>query len=477
MTQTRIQKDLNDTAELAGNPIEPGWASEEFAAIDFNDRRLDARFVRVAEALSALPTAPINQASDDWADTKAAYRLFDNEKVKPSEIFAVHQRRTAERARAHLRILNVQDTTYLNYSHHPLTRGLGSIGRAGKKELKGLIAHVSLAMTTQGLPLGLLGLDIQARKEREFSHSERKSIPLKEKESRKWLDAMHAANRIVAPEVRVVHVCDREADIFEFMTEASEKDAEFLIRAAQDRRVDGADEICGLWESMEARPVAGHRDIQIAARDKQPARTARVAVRYAEMRLLRPKHERVRKDLESLDVHVVMVSEVSPPEGVAPVEWLLLTNVAVGSFKDAVERIDWYRLRWDIELYFKVLKSGCRVEDCRLETSERLLRYLALFGVIAWRLFWMTKINRLEPDAACTAVLADHEWKALYCRIHRTKNFPEQAPTVREAVRWIARLGGFLGRRRDGEPGIIVIWRGWQRLTEIATTWLIMMES
>src|SRR5688572_27628224 len=142
-------------------------------------------------------------------------------------------------------------------------------------------------------------------------------------------------------------------------------------------------------------------------------------------------------------------------------------NIAVNNFKSAVERIEWYCQRWAIELYHKVLKSGCRVEDCLLETATRLKRYLALMCVVAWRLFWLTHINRQNPDASCRTILAEHEWQALYCRINKTTELPKKPPTVGQAVRWIAQLGGFLGRKSDGEPGITVIWRGWQRLNDI----------
>ena len=146
----------------------------------------------------------------------------------------------------------------------------------------------------------------------------------------------------------------------------------------------------------------------------------------------------------------------------------------VTSFLDAVERVRWYRLRWHIEVFHRVLKSGCKVEECRLDQAEELRRYLTLKSVIAWRLFWMIQIARVQPDAACTVVLADHEWQALYVAIHRTSHLPETVPTVRQVVRWIAQLGGFLGRPGDGEPGVTVVWRGWQRLHDLATMWLVL---
>ncbi|MDX1902550.1 MAG: IS4 family transposase [Thermonemataceae bacterium] len=156
---------------------------------------------------------------------------------------------------------------------------------------------------------------------------------------------------------------------------------------------------------------------------------------------------------------------------------MLLTNIAVNSFSQALERIEWYCLRWQIEVYHKLIKSGCRVEDCLLETADRLKRYLALMCVIAWRLFWLTYLKRQHPDSSCTTFLTQAEWQVLYCKINNTLSLPLNPPTVSQAVTWIAQLGGFLARKHDGEPGITVIWRGWQRLQSFVDIWLLFNPS
>ena len=204
-----------------------------------------------------------------------------------------------------------------------------------------------------------------------------------------------------------------------------------------------------------------------------------VSVRFCSVTLKPPwRPKSLEKDpLPAVTVYVFLTQEVDPPADVTPLEWLLLTNVPVYSFEDAVERVKWYRCRWHIEVYFKVLKSGCKVEDCRLQTAERLKRYLTLSSVIAWRLYWLTHINRHYPNAPCITILTQYEWQALYATIHRSTVLPQEIPTVRQAVRWIAQLGGFLGRKRDGEPDVTVIWRGWQRLNDISATWLLLHKS
>lgn len=450
------------------------WSQAEFQSIDLGDQRLNRRLIQVAEQSAEHPSAPINQASQDWADAKAAYRLFDNAQVQAEAILAPHQQHVERRIAAHPLVLVVQDTTTLNYSHHPQTEGLGPIGTRDQ-HLKGLLMHTSLAFTPQGLPLGVLDQQIWARDpETPGKQHQRKQRPMAEKESQKWLTALHHTVPRVAKPVRAITVCDREADLYEFLCEAQQLNTHYVVRATQDRRLDSTTELLG--ETLEACPVAGRMNVQVAAKAQEPARVARVAVRFREVTLhppYRPKSLQPQP-LPPLQVWAVLVQEIDPPAGVTPLEWMLLTNVAVETFEDAGERVQWYRVRWNIETYHKVLKSGCRVEACRLETAQRLTRYLTLQSIVAWRLFWLTYMNRSHPQARCTAVLAEHEWQALYCRLHHTTVLPPELPNVRQAVRWIAQLGGFLARKGDHEPGVTTIWRGWQRLTDIAATWLLL---
>jgi len=202
-----------------------------------------------------------------------------------------------------------------------------------------------------------------------------------------------------------------------------------------------------------------------------------VSVRFTLVKL-KPPWRPNKKKLPVVTLNAILVREENPPDDVEePIEWLLLTNHPVTNFDEAVQVVSWYCCRWHIEIFHKIIKSGCTVEDCRLQAADRLQNYIALMCVIAWRLHWLTYLNRTNPDLPCTAVLTDFEWQALYLRIHKTTSFPETPPTVRQAVRWMAQLGGFLGRKRDGEPGIIVIWRGWQRLQDIAATWYLVKEQ
>lgn len=453
------------------------WAVKEFAQAELQDERLNRRVQELAVSLGQQPNAPINQACEEWPDTKAAYRFFDNDEVTPARVLEPHQEQTVERMRKHELVLAVQDTTFLNYTHHPQTEGLGEIGTKEQNQ-RGFGLHSTLAVTPTGVPLGLLTQDLFTRPIGEPAHepAELRKLPIEEKESYRWLEALEQTLALRPPGVQVLTVCDREADIYEMFVLAQEEQAALLVRAASDRRLD-EQEVNKLWAKVEQQPVAGHLTVHIDGNQQQQARDARVSVRLTPVRLNPPWRPKGRK-LGPVSLYAVLVREDNPPDDIdEPIEWLLLINVPVEDFEDALQVIDWYCCRWQIEIYHKVLKSGCRIEDCRLRTADRLHNYIALMGVIAWRLHWLTYISRADPDSPCTLALSEVEWQALYMRIHRTRSWPESPPTVRQAVRWIAQLGGFLGRKGDGEPGITVIWRGWHRLQDIAATWYLVKDQ
>jgi hypothetical protein len=452
----------------------PQWAASEFGDSDLGDQRLNRRLVEVAKALSAKPEAPINQACEDWSAAKAAYRFFENERVSARDIFLPHQERTIERIAAQPIVLNIQDTVYLNYTHHPATTGLGPIGTS-KQNLRGLVMHDTLSITPAGLPLGILTHTVWARPETlSGGRQARRKKSIEEKESRKWIDALKESARVMPKGVRDVTICDAESDIFEMFLAAERLEKEILVRACQDRCLLGQER--KLWDFMASQPIRGYLKVDVPASDKGPARKAVVTVQFTDVALKTPHNTpaEIKTQFPSVDVTAIYVKELDPPPEVEePLEWMLLTNVATTTLEDATQRIEWYKRRWIIETFHKVLKSGCHVEKTQLETAERIQRYLALFLAIGYRILWITHISRVCPDAPCTVVLAPHEWKALYAKIHRSTALPDVLPTARQVVRWIGALGGHLGRKSDGEPGVTAIWRGWQRLTDLAELRLI----
>ncbi|NKQ37097.1 MAG: IS4 family transposase [Chloroflexi bacterium] len=455
----------------------PNWCHHEFANVELKDARLENRCKALAVALSTQPSLPINQACEDWTDTKAAYRFFANEKITHERILQPHQQRTIKRMSLHSLVLAVQDTSFLNYTHHPRKQGMGEIGNKQQNQ-QGIVMHSTLALTSEGMPLGVLDQQIWARPVGEpgKTPAQCRQQPIEEKESYKWLQAFQKTINLSPDNTKVLTICDREADIYEMFALAEEENVHLLVRANFDRVLMDESEH-KLWAKVKKAPVAGSVLVHIPKSDTQPKRDAILSVRYTSV-TLKPPWRPNKKKLPVITLQAVLAQEENPPDGVEkPIEWLLLTNCLVGSFEDAVQIIKWYRCRWQIEVFHKVLKSGCAIEQCRLETAERLLPFIALKSVIAWRLHWITYINRHEPNKPCTIILATHEWEALYMRIHRTSTLPAEPPTVREAVRWIGQLGGFLGRKGDGEPGVTAIWRGWHRLQDFATTWYLVKEQ
>jgi hypothetical protein len=449
------------------------WVAQELRGANLGDARLDRRLIKTMEQFAQSPLAPINEACGDWASTRASYRLFNNGKASPRAILSPHIQATAARMVAvQGPVLAVQDTVFFNYGKHPKTRGIGPIGKSNSTGERGLVQHNAVAFTTEGVPLGVLSQQTWARKEvpeetRQEKIERLQATITEKKESFKWLVALRETRARTPPGVKVITVADRESDFFEFIAEAQENKDLFLIRARCDRQLVAEDsaEYASLREALVEQPVLGGMTVAIPGNGKRTARTARVVVRTARVTLKPPQ---LCGPLEPVRVNALWVTEVNAPAGEEALSWVLLTNLPVRHLEEAIEKIDWYGRRWGIETWHKVLKSGCKVEDCLLETGTRLKRYLALFSIIAVRLMYVTYVARVTPDAPATEVFSGEEIEALRLRLKVPPAAP--VPTLREAVRMIGRLGGHLGRKCDGEPGIIVLWRGLTRLYETAIT-------
>ena len=341
-------------------------------------------------------------------------------------------------------------------------------------------------MTTDGLPLGLLDQRVFVRK---LLSAKRRRLadvtPIEKKESYRWLRSLRNTHAITG-DTQVVTVCDREADVYELFELSDQIRSPVLVRANVDRAINKksryAEKGVGhLWGFMQNRPAAGSKTIEIPERKAtahvkaRKARTAILTIKFGAFSLSPPRNhvKHRRTHLVDLPMYAVYAYETDPPADEEPVEWMLLTNLPVASFEEACEKVAWYCLRWRIEMYFKVLKSGFNVEDCRLATGDRLTRYLTVMSVVAWRLFMITLLARTAPETPCTEFLSDPEWKVLFRSVNPDKPLPRHLPTTHDVVIWIARLGGFLARKGDGMPGTLTLWRGWKRLTDLTDGWRI----
>lgn len=419
--------------------------------------------------------ASIPQACGSWDETKAAYRFFDNDKVTEEKIQEPHYRATKARTQPYPVILAVQDTTQLNFTHHPATKDLGCLNTTDQQ---GFFYHPTLLVSPEKVPLGIIDHQVWKRQPEEFGkRHQRRQKSIDEKESKKWLHSLrktaHCQQEV--PEVRLVNVADREADVYDYFQLAQENYIDILVRAAWNRRIEQSEGY--LWEHMAQVPVCQTITITVPRKGRMPQREAVLSIRFSQVDLRPPRYRSHDRKLQAIPIWVVYAHEEAPPEGSEAISWMLLTTVAVHASQEAIERINWYTCRWQIELLFKILKSICNIEQLQLETIDRLRRCLALYAVIAWRVLFLTMQSRSMPDISCDILLEEEEWQALYCYIHQTPTPPPEPPTLLEATRMIARLGGFLGRKNDGHPGATTVWRGLQRLADLVAAWSLGRRS
>lgn len=451
-------------------PPPADWAEEEFGGARLGDARLRQRLLTLARDRYARPQANLPQACETRAKTKAAYRFLEHPDTTMDALLQPHFEATRQRVAAEKLGLAVQDTTSLNYTTHPTTDDLGPIGTQAEGA-RGLWLHSTLAFNGEGTPLGLLDVQCWARDGRQFGkHQERKKRSIEEKESSKWLKSFRALAEVQrrTPGTRLVSVGDREADIYELFQEAlADREGPWLlVRAEQDRlRAEGQEH---LWPWLEQQPAAGVQEIRVPRRGAQAARVARLEVRFAQVTLQPP---RSKPKLPALTLGAVLAQEADPPAGIKPLRWMLLTTGPVESFAGACEKLHWYTLRWGIEVYHRTLKSGCQIEQRQLGTAERLEACLAIDLVVGWRIFHLAKQGRETPLVPCTVYFEEAQWKALLAYIHKNPVPPAQPPSLHEAMRLVASLGGFLGRKGDGHPGTQTLWLGLQRLDDITATY------
>lgn len=459
-------------APVAGPPAD--WAEAELGQAGLGDARLQRRLLVVARDFWARPAAPIPQACGSRAKTKAADRLFAHPAMQLGAVLRSHYAATQARVASQTVVLAVQDTTTLNYSAHPATAHLGPITNRAEGWL-GLHLHSTMAYDGTGTALGLLEVQCWARDPKDFGKKHRRhQLPIEAKESVKWLKSYQAACAVAqaCPGTTVVSVGDREADVYELFVAAREagaggaRRAEVLVRAMRERTL--ADSDTRVWAWLPRQAVAGHIKVSVPARAGRPARVARLAVRYAAVELKPPTD---KKSLDGVAVWAVRAQEVGAPKGIEPLCWQLLTTLSVASFDRAVETLRWYAQRFQIEVFHRTLKSGCRMETRQLREADRLEACLAVDLVVAWRLVHLTKLGRETPTAPCTVFFQEVQWQVLVAAVAGDSGALPQPPPLQEAVRMVARLGGFLGRKSDGEPGVTTLWRGWQRLEDMVAGW------
>jgi Transposase DNA-binding/Transposase Tn5 dimerisation domain len=451
------------------------WSTLELRHVDLGDQRLNKRLVKLVDDLLNAPEASVPQASGDWAATKAAYRFWDNPRVDPDDIRAAHRHSTLLRLPgSHDEVLlAIQDTTSFDFTGHPDTTGLGYLAHSKRS---GFWLHSVLAVTATGVPLGLIDQRTWTRDRATLGkRALRNEKETADKESQRWLDALTATEAALPAEKTILTVADREADFYDLFAQPRRPGSHLLIRAKPRRRVRHVERLLGA--SVRAHPAAGTIVVELKRGDDRPPRQATLTIRFATLDVAPPSTHPRRKSLPDLRITAILAEEENPPQGQKPVRWWLVTTLPITTLADAEQAVRWYTLRWLIERYHYVLKSGCRIENLQLETAARLDRAVATYAVVAWRLLWLTYEARRHPEASCEGVLPREHWQVLHQVVQKTDQTPASAPSLRAAVRQIARLGGFLARKGDGEPGVKTIWRGLRRLEDLLTGWKLSLKN
>lgn len=450
------------------------WAEEEFGAARLGDARRGARLLRLARQFYAQPQANIAQACGSPAAAKAAYRFFAHAKVSMQDLLAPHFEATAERIgqATYPVVLAVQDSTSFNYSAHPEMQGLGPLSTRKQAGL-GIWMHETMVYDEDGVAQGLIDVQVWARDPKQLGQAKRRHArAIEDKESRKWLVSFAAACRLqrqVGGGCTVISVGDREADIYELFVHAQRDTAhpKLLVRAEHPRSLEG--EGGPAWEYVTGQRPAGKIELDLGRRHGRPARSAQLQVRFASVSLCPPARKRALGPVQLWGVHAW---EPRPPAGEAPVEWMLWTSVPIESFAQAKQALRWYARRWGIEEFHRTLKSGCRIEDRRLASSDNWKKCLALDLVVAWRIEQLKRLARQHPDAPANLMFDEHECRVLAAYANEQgQAIRAEDLTLQQATRLTGRLGGHLGRKSDGEPGSITLWRGMQRLQAMTLGW------
>lgn len=451
------------------------WIEVEMSGLNLGDARLDDRACFLLDQFSQNPLGSLPATFDGWAETQAAYRFFDNARVTPDQIMLPHRQATIDRACQFGVVLISQDTTELD-----MNRSVeGGFGKLNYDNRLGLLEHTSLAITPEGLTLGVTHSQVWARPiENPHKGKRNADISIEEKESFRWLEGYRDASLVAqeAPDTLVVSIADRECDIYEFLMETPEpqqgESAHWIVRAAQDRGLKPTD--ADTTAELKLREAAGKFPeisryvVHKRARKGEPGRDAAVVVRAGRVTLKAPW--RKGQKYGDVSVNVVWVHEPNPPEGAVAVDWLLLTSLPVDSVESVNNVVNWYAARWWIEIYFRTYKQGCRVERLQLQTIERVENALALYRIVAWRLQYVTLLGRENPDISCECVFSESEWRGAWS-ISTGNESPAEAPTLGEFLGHVARLGGYLGRKHDGPPGTEVMWRGLRRVFDFSLAW------
>ncbi len=428
---------------------------KDFPSLDLGDKRRDKRFVKIIENIIRRPGSSIPCHNEKWYDTKATYEFFKNEDIKLEAIIEAISTFGIKRVEQQ-QLLVIHDTSTISYNDLE-AEGLGYIDNAAGK---GIFCHSSIAATTDGIPLGLLNQLIWSREASELGKSaKRRQKPFEEKESYKWYEGVRSVNELLGSQTIKIHIGDRDADIYELFFNNSDEQAELLIRARHNRKTAAGSD---LWQHISKQKVVSEEEIIIPDRTGKRRKKVTVQIRYKEVEILCPAHK--GKRYESVVLTAIEIRQKGNNKD--GIHWKLLTTLPIKNAEEAKQCMRWYSYRWLIERFHYVLKSGCGIEALQLKRADSLMKAVAVYSLAAFNIMQLTYQSRQTPDVSCEVVLRRKQWEALYMLKFKTSKLPKQPPSLQQATIWLAQMGGYLGRKSDGPPGLKTVWQGYESLLQ-----------
>lgn len=452
------------------------WFEIEMETIDLGDARLNQRVCSIFEGLGLAPGRTIPQAFQAWNEIKATYNFLNNDSVSEEKILAPHLGKTIERIMEYPVVLLASDTTDINYTTKV---AMENKERLDNKQ-NGIWLHATIAITPDKLNLGLVQAnfwhrELEVAAKTSTYRTARDKTAIEEKESYRWLESYRKACEIAkeVPGTQIINITDREGDIIEVFELAELQEgnvgAYYIIRSQHDRLIETKDGSLDetnkkLWKKLKKSDVIGELEFTIGSRGNRKARKVKQQLKSISVTLT-PSGKK-----KAITVNAVMAIEEHPPEGEEPLVWIFITNLPIDTFVNVCKIIEYYLCRWQIELFFKVLKSGCKVEERQLQTAERIKNLIAIFLVLSWRIMFTMMLGRICGEMPCTDLFDDAEWKSVYKILYKKQALPRKPPPLNEFITMVATLGGYV-KQKDGEPGVKTMWKGMSRMVDFSIAW------
>lgn len=452
------------------------WVESEFETVDFGDYRLDCRCINIIESLGLAPGRSIPQAFQSWSEIKAAYNFFSNGLVTDQKLLEPHMEKTVERVKEYPVVLLPSDTTEIDYTAKQAMKGKERL--SNKKS--GLWLHLTAAVTPNRLNLGVVEANFWSRSPEvsKDNGTARDNLPIEKKESYRWLQSYRKACEIAreALETQVINMTDREGDIVEIFAEYAEQSkegvcADFIIRSQHDRIIEDKDPNerkinKKLKQKLKDAPTLGEVEFSVPPTEKRKGRKVNQELKAVQVKL-NPK----RSNKAKVKVNAVMAIETNPPEGETALCWTFITSLPINNFENISNVIKYYLCRWEIETFFKVLKSGCKIEERQLQSTDRIKSLIAVFLVLSWRVMFTMMLGRECPDIPSGDLFVESEWKSVYKILNKNKALPRKPPPLGKFIEMIAKLGGYIKRKSGEPPGVKVMWKGMVRMVDFTIAW------